>query len=338
MVMRKGLLCMLAAGLLFATGARSAQKAPADPVFQVATVKPSPLTMAKLMAEVRAGRMPRLGPHIDGALATYTYMSLKGLIANAFGVKGYEIVGPAWLNKERFDIQAKIPDGVSKDEAPKMLQALLKDRFKLAAHRDTKQEKVLALVVAKNGPKLKKSPLETSAVDMNAPLKPGQKRMKTPNGPVLMTKNADGSTTMNMGKRGTVTMKFDPQARTMTLQSSKVTMAGFAGMLTNMLRMGGGSGRQVVDRTGLKGNYQVALTLSMAALMAAARAQGMVPPKGSTSGQGWGASPGLAPSEPGGTGESVFASVKKLGLKLEPRKGKVEELVIDHIEKTPTAN
>ncbi|MFZ0961971.1 MAG: TIGR03435 family protein, partial [Terriglobia bacterium] len=39
-----------------------------------------------------------------------------------------------------------------------------------------------------------------------------------------------------------------------------------------------------------------------------------------------------------GGGSTVFASVKKLGLKLEPRKAPVEQLVIDHVEKTPTEN
>jgi len=56
-------------------------------------------------------------------------------------------------------------------------------------------------------------------------------------------------------------------------------------------------------------------------------------------GSGWsaGASPAAAASDPGG-GSSVFGSVQKLGLKLEPRKAKVEQLAIDHVEKTPAEN
>ena len=46
-------------------------------------------------------------------------------------------------------------------------------------------------------------------------------------------------------------------------------------------------------------------------------------------------SPAAAASEPTG-GSSVFASVQKLGLKLEKRKAAVEQLVIDRVEKTPT--
>ena len=92
-----------------------------------------------------------------------------------------------------------------------------------------------------------------------------------------------------------------------------------------------------MDMTDLKGNYQVAVEISLADIMAMARAQGMNLPMAPASGGAAGASPAAAASDPGG-GSSVFASVKKLGLKLEPRKAKVEQLVIDHVEKTPTEN
>lgn len=51
----------------------------------------------------------------------------------------------------RFDILAKMPEGASKDDAPAMLQTLLKDRLKLIAHRATEEQPVLALVNGKNG-------------------------------------------------------------------------------------------------------------------------------------------------------------------------------------------
>jgi uncharacterized protein (TIGR03435 family) len=293
--------------------------------------------MAKLAAEMQAGKMPRFGAHVTASQAVYTYMSLKELIANAYKVKAYQITGPAWLATERFDILAKMPDGASKDDAPKMLQALLEERFKLVAHLDTQERPVLALVVGKDGPKLKESPAATEPVDENAPLKPGEMKIDGPDGPIRVRRNADGSSTINMGAKGTMTTRIDTQAQMITLESSRVTMAGFADRLTNMLQMGGGGDRQVVDMTGLKGDYQVAVEISLADVMAAARAQGMLPPTAAASGGATGASPASAASDPGG-GSSVFASVKKLGLKLEPRKAQVEQLVIDHVEKTPTEN
>lgn len=331
---RKGIAWFFAAGLLVTASAVFGQTAPGSVAFEVATVKPSPpMDMAKLAQEVRAGRMPRLGPHVGTSQAEYIYMSLRDLIANAYDVKDYQITGPAWLATERFDIVAKIPDGASKDDAPKMLQALLADRFKLAAHRDNQQRPVLALVVGKDGPKLTESPGTPQAIDTNAPLKPGEKQLDTPGGPVRLTRNADGSTTINMGAKGTVTQRFDVQSQRISLESSSVTMTGFADMLTKILQMGGGT-RQVVDQTGLKGNYQVAVEISMADAMAAARAQGMNVPMPSSN-AGTGGSPAGLASDPGG-GSTVYESVKKLGLKLEPRQANVEQLVIDHVEKTPT--
>jgi len=331
-----GLLC--AAGLLLSAGVAGGQTAGRSPAFEVATVKPSPpLDMAKLAEQVRAGKMPRFGAHVEASQAEYTYMSLKDLIANAYKVKTYQIAGPVWLASARFDIVAKLPEGASKDDAPKMLQALLAERFKLAARLDKQEQAVLALVVSKEGPKLKESAATSEPIDANAPLKPGERQFDTANGPVRISRNADGSVTWNMGANGTMTERIDMQTQIITLESSKVTMAGFADMLTNLLQMGGGSGRQVVDMTGLKGNYQVAVDLSLAEAMAAARAQGMNVPPLPASGGAAGASPASEASDPGG-GATVFASVKKLGLRLEPRKAAVEQLVVDHVEKTPTEN
>jgi uncharacterized protein (TIGR03435 family) len=333
---RKSSGIILAFGLLLATGVAFGQAAPGSAGFEVATVKPSPpLDVAKLRADLQAGRVPRFGPRVDGARAEYVGMPLKALIATAFKVKAYQITGPPWLATERFDIVAKLPDGATKDDAPKMLEALLEERFKLTAHRDTQERAVLALLVGKDGPKLKESPTANAPIDENAPLKPGEMKIDGPDGPIRMTRNANGSNTINMGAKGIITQRMDMQAQTMTLESSSVTMAGFADMLTNLLQMGGGDARQVVDMTGLKGNYQVAVEISLADLMAAARAQGMGPAMPPPGGGGPGASPAGAASDPGG-GSTVFASVRKLGLKLEPRKAPVEQLVIDHMEKTPT--
>jgi uncharacterized protein (TIGR03435 family) len=51
-------------------------------------------------------------------------------------VKPYQITGPDWMSTTRFDIVAKMPEGSKKGDAPKMLQTLLEERFKLTTHRD----------------------------------------------------------------------------------------------------------------------------------------------------------------------------------------------------------
>jgi len=196
---------------------------------------------------------------------------------------------------------------------------------------------VLALVVGKGGLKLKESPANPEPIDVNAPLKPGEMKMDGPDGPVRMTRNNDGSTTMNMGAKGITTIRMDMQTRTIRMESNTVTMAGFADTLTSMLQMGGGASRPVVDMTNLKGNYQVAIDISIADLMAQARELGMNVPAVPASSGDTGASPASAASDPSG-GSTVFASVEKLGLKLEQRKAPVEQLIVDHVEKTPTEN
>jgi uncharacterized protein (TIGR03435 family) len=287
-----------------------------------------------MQAAMQAGKLPRFGTRIDASRAEYNYMSLKELIANAYGVKLYQVTGPDWLVSRRFDIAATMPEGSSRDDAPKMLQSLLAERFKVEAHRDTQEHPVLGLVVGKGGPKMKESTGTPEPFDEDAPLKPGEMTMDTPEGPARISRNPDGSSTINLGAKGIITQRMDAQTQTLHLESTMVTMDGFAEMLTNLMQMGGSGGKQVVDMTDLKGNYQVAIDVSLADLMAMMRAQGMNMPGGG--GAGAGSGPAVA-SEPNG-GSTVFESVQKLGLKLEPRKANVTQVVVDHAEKTPTEN
>lgn len=303
--------------------------------FDVATVKPAaPLDMQRIAADVQAGKMPRLGAHISAARAEYIYMPLKELIASAYKVKNFQIDGPDWLSSERFDIEGTFPEGASKTDAPAMLQSLLEERFKLTAHRTMAEHKVLALVVGKNGPKLTEAATKPQPIDESVPLKPGEMQMDTPDGPARMTMSKEGSATVNMGEKGTLTYKFDMQNRTIHMTSSNVTMAGFADTLSSLLtQFSGGTAGLVVDQTGLKGMYEVAVDLSLEDMMAMARSQGFGM---GTPGAGP-AGPSAVASEPGG-GTSVYQSVEKMGLKLEERKAPVEQLVIDHVEKMPTEN
>jgi uncharacterized protein (TIGR03435 family) len=327
--------------LLIASGVAQGQTPPGRKLsFDVATVKPAaPLDMQRMAADVRAGRVPKLGPEIGATRATYTYMSLADLIALAYNLRAYQISGPGWLGNERFDIEATIPEGATKDDAPAMLRALLEERFKLVAHQAQEEQKVLALVVGKSGPKMKESATAPQAFDPNSPLGPGERQVDTPDGPVRLKINSDGTVTINLGARGTVVQKIDRQNMTMHLESSGVSMAGYAEMLSTLLmQMGGANSRQVVDMTGLKGYYQVDVEISLMDMMAMARSQGLMPPMGAPGGGAAASTPPAANTpEPTG-GVSLIDSVERLGLKLEDRKATVDRLVIDHVEKSPTEN
>jgi uncharacterized protein (TIGR03435 family) len=328
----------IGAGLVLVTGAAFGQATPEKMSFEVASVKPAaPLDMAKLAATVQqGGEMPKLGARIDGARAEYTYMAIKELIATAYKVKPYQITGPDWIGTQRFDIVAKMPEGASKDDAPKMLQTLLEDRLKLAVHRESKEHPVLALLVGKGGPKMKASEETPQPIDPTVPLKPGESQLDTPEGPIRMSVDMkNGAFTMNMGAKGIVHYSVDRATMMMHLEASMVTMEGFADMLTQFSVMaGGGSGPTVKDLTELKGNYQVAMEFSLADMMNMARAQGMDVPALPASPT---AAPGVAASDPSG-GASLTGAVQAMGLKLEQRKAMVEQLVVDHVEKTPTEN
>jgi uncharacterized protein (TIGR03435 family) len=82
-------------------------------------------------------------------------VSLKRYLTAAWGLKDYQVSTPDWMNDERYDLTATMPAGTPPHEVLLMLQALLVDRFKLATHRETRELAVYALVVERNGLKLK---------------------------------------------------------------------------------------------------------------------------------------------------------------------------------------
>jgi len=122
--------------------------AAANPVFEVATIKPSnPDTPGKAI-QVR-------GRHFYN-LNTF----LSDLITFAYGLHPKQIVGaPAWIENDKYDLSAQPEaEGQPNDKQWKaMLQKLLTDRFNLTFHRDKKELSVYAITVAKAGPKLTKS-------------------------------------------------------------------------------------------------------------------------------------------------------------------------------------
>jgi len=315
----------------------TAATAQTKPAFEVASIKPTALDMAKLVSQAQSGGgMPRVGPRVEGARAEYIFMSLRDLIVLAYKVKAYQITGPNWLNSQRFDIVATLPEGTKKDDVPAMLQALLEDRFKLTLHRETKEGPVLGLVVGKGGPKLKQSAGTPKPLDLEAPLGPGERIVEGADGPMRMKVNKLGSATLNMGERGTVNYSVDPATRTMKIEASMVTMTGFADMLT-ALSQATGAAKPVRDMTGLAGNYEVEITFLQEDLLNMARAQGMPVPNRPAEAPAAGM-PGNAASDPSGSSSSLMQAVQSMGLKLESRKAMVEHLVIDKVEKAPTEN
>jgi uncharacterized protein (TIGR03435 family) len=188
-----------------------------------------------------------------------------------------------------------------------MLQALLAERFGLKVHRESKEQAIFALVVGKNGPKLKEA-----APDPDAP--------SAASGGVSISRDGQG-VAVKGGPMGNARMSVGPGGA-MHMEAGNMAMVQFAEMLSRFVD------RPVVDMTELKGQYQIALDLSREDLGNVARSAGvMLPPA---------APPGDAASDP--SGGSIFQAVQQLGLKLDPRKAPLDKIVVDHLEKAPTEN
>ena len=85
-------------------------------------------------------------------------MTTDGLIEYAYRIESYQVAGPEWTHTEHFDIEATFSDEVDKKEDRRMMQALLKDRFKLSFHIEKRELEGYVLVVDKHGAKLKPFP------------------------------------------------------------------------------------------------------------------------------------------------------------------------------------
>jgi uncharacterized protein (TIGR03435 family) len=317
-----------------AAWAQAAAAPAAKPQFDVASVKLSP-PPEEIARQLKPGQMPKIGQMIDGLRVQYSLLSLRDLIGIAYGVKSFQVSGPDWMTSVRLQIEAKMPEGASKDQVPAMLAALLAERFHLEAHRSTEDRQVNALVVGKGGPRLTASTTQPEPIDPDAPLKPGQSRIDLGDGPAILTQNADRSATINMGVKGSFRQTVDMQAQVIHMQAENITMDGVADLLTRISQgpMGGGANsRTTVNLTGLTGYYTFAFDLSLADIMAQARASGMANggPAGAPSPAGDASDPG------GGAGATIASALNSLGLKLESRKAPVTLVIVDHADKTPT--
>lgn len=118
-----------------------------------------------------------VGPRMDDPQRFRALTYVEPLIEWAYHVRDFQIVGgPQWIREvhSRFDIQAVAPRASDESEMRKMVQALLKDRFKLKVHPETKELSVYALVVGKSGPKL---PLSKDVPDGDGAINIGQGRV-----------------------------------------------------------------------------------------------------------------------------------------------------------------
>ena len=251
------------------------------PQFEVATIKPS------------AGGPGRMFGSRGPGMFNTENMPVKGIIAQAYGVKDFQISGgPSWIDSDGYTITAKTSgEGTPKERFEKMmlmLQVLIEDRFQLRFHRATKEMPIYALTVAKSGKLPPADCVQFDEKNRPAPPAPGQP-------PIRFCGNIRG------GRSG-------PNS---TLDASGITTEGLIRWLSNT------TGRTIVDKTGFTGTFDAKLEYLPE------MAQNVKPTDDGAP------APALENAAP----SLFTALQERLGLKLESERGPVEILVIDRIER-----
>jgi bla regulator protein BlaR1 len=154
----------VAIGLMNPSPSLAQSRPSAHLAFDAASVKPN-----------KSGDLRAPSTILPGGRFTATNNTLRDLILKAYGILLTPYLlsgGPAWIDSERYDVDAKAEAGAIPANAPSkvlwektrlMLRTLLTERFKLSIRRETKEMPVYELVVAKNGPKLKKADQDCGA-------------------------------------------------------------------------------------------------------------------------------------------------------------------------------
>jgi uncharacterized protein (TIGR03435 family) len=203
--------------------------------------------------------------------------TMVDLVSTAYSVTPDEVSGgPSWLESDRFDVIAKIPDSATAESLKPMLRSLLAERFGLTLH-DDKALRPAWLLTAGAHPKMTQSDADSEG----------------------------GCEDQRSAHTAALNAVFE---------CKQVSMSAFAETLrTSKLPpvVGYVAGNEVVDQTGLKGRWDFSLKWSGTGLMAKA----------------------------GPDGITLFDAIEKQpGLQLKMGQAMLPVVVVDRVNRTPTAN
>jgi uncharacterized protein (TIGR03435 family) len=160
------------------------------PSFEVATIKPgTPGDTSGKFATMQSTRQFAVRNYTVKDLVSFAYdMPLK-LISG----------GPSWADLDKFNILAATPGETrpSLEEQMAMMRALLADRFKLELHTEPKEMAAYALIIAKDGIKVRESAKQDGQPSLVTVLYPGVKA-------VLPARNSTMGEVASMLQRGVV--------------------------------------------------------------------------------------------------------------------------------------
>ncbi len=200
--------------------------------FEVASVRQAAPEDSQASSPGRRGTTGAGAVAITSDRASYRNITLKSLLMRAYDLEPFQISGPAWIDSERYDVVATIPEGTAKVQDVRDLSVFsclpraLVVRLLRRPSRGTGSPRGAFLGVGKGGSKLKVS--------------------------VERKKPAPGAT-----------VKFGNDYVVETLYG--VTTLAFARDLSRML------GRPVIDSTGLSGEFDIVLSLAKGAVMPVAQ-------------------------------------------------------------------
>lgn len=245
----------------------------------------------------------------------FTNISLRALLVRVFQVdQPSRLVTPDWLTGVNVDIHATIPAGSTRDHVPEMLKTLLIMRFGLRAHTEPRPTDVYELVVDSGGGRMQEvvaiNELDKTFQADSSRKPPLDQTVDSLEGPVRTIVTDRGQiiiTERSMYER------IRTNRGTEEIDAARITMAQLATMLSFTVD------RPVVDRTKLTGLYRLRIELPPPTFAIASTFSAIT-----------------QTNEPNVI--SPFKAVERLGLKLEPRRTLLDTIVVDRIERVPTAN
>ena len=213
------------------------------------------------------------------------------LIFDAYDLRQYQLKPSESMVGTMVSVVAKVPAGTSLEQFREMQQYLLAERFKLAFHWQSTEMTVYDLVPGKSGLKMHESAPDAPSAEVEWTRVPGS------------FIGSDRYPVFPAGKQGLMGVN-----NRLRWRSSNVTMADIVKVLRRAL------GSDVVDRTGLKGKYDIDMYWQQHPIE-------------------------VLPAAPPFEGPDIQKAIQdSLGLKLEAKKGSVPVCVVDHIQKAPVEN
>lgn len=284
--------------------------------FDAASVK---LDTSRLFPGVSGTQKGGPGTADPGRFA-YTRQSLKFILTLAYDIAPDQLAAPSWMDDPqgpKFTIIATMPSQTTKEQFHLMLQNLLTERFHLTVHRETKEFPGYELILAPGGPKFKEWAPDPKA-DPNAD---GPHGFGEHGFPLLQPNKPGIVTAFQLGMGNT------PYMIRLSGRQSMAELAKRLGPLVNDSNGLPASAPhpRVADKTDLPAVYEFKLEFQGTSITA-----GDLPP----------APEAAPPPVPDPGGPDLFNALEKqLGLRLVRAKNvRVETLVIDHADKTPTDN